>query len=391
MFSSLATFLFGAQPTSESTNSQANPVQNNANPNDTANDQPVGDVIEVTSTTPSVAGNNRGTVRLSNGKRGGAKNRRGRQRHQQNQQQQQQQQGGQRKQPATLTKLLTPNGECVIEDDFNEDEWYIVEKEDEEDDSLPRSDSEEELSLSKAAPSGSAAAANAAATTRRRQHINSHSLYSGPRPQQQRNHLQRTRAARTLSISTLSPPRSVPDSDNAVSQSLYAPVVVAAAAAISPSGSESSGGSGGSGKGLGSGVLMEESCMSVYHSIRSSQAGTESFVNLDLGSAELPQLEPEPEPAPAPVAAVVQQQQQQAPRNHNAYFDRHAAEKLKQQTLARQSQKSLGKQQHQQLCRSAMKRANKVREFQAKGQRPRRSDMQHCKLLSGANNNRKCC
>ncbi|XP_030560778.1 uncharacterized protein LOC115762621 isoform X1 [Drosophila novamexicana] len=421
MFSSLATFLFGAQPTSESTNSQANPVQNNANPNDTANDQPVGDVIEVTSTTPSVAGNNRGTVRLSNGKRGGAKNRRGRQRHQQNQQQQQQQQGGQRKQPATLTKLLTPNGECVIEDDFNEDEWYIVEKEDEEDDSLPRSDSEEELSLSKAAPSGSAAAANAAATTRRRQHINSHSLYSGPRPQQQRNHLQRTRAARTLSISTLSPPRSVPDSDNAVSQSLYAPVVVAAAAAISPSGSESSGGSGGSGKGLGSGVLMEESwyvtpppcftsigpinmeaspfenlliehpSMSVYHSIRSSQAGTESFVNLDLGSAELPQLEPEPEPAPAPVAAVVQQQQQQAPRNHNAYFDRHAAEKLKQQTLARQSQKSLGKQQHQQLCRSAMKRANKVREFQAKGQRPRRSDMQHCKLLSGANNNRKCC
>ncbi|XP_064542748.1 alpha-protein kinase 1 isoform X1 [Drosophila montana] len=412
MFSSLATFLFGAQPTSESTNpSQANPVQTNAN--DSGNDQPVGDVIEVTSTTPSVAGNNRGTVRLSNGKRGGAKNRRGRQRYQQQlqQQQQQQQQGGQRKQPPTLTKLLTPNGECVIEDDFNEDEWYIVEKEDEEDDSLPRSDSEEELSVSKAAPSGSGAAVTAAATTRRRQHINSHSLYSGPRPQQQRNHLQRTRAARTLSISTLSPPRTVPDdSDNAVSQSLYAPVVVAAAA-ISPSGSESSGG-----KGLGSGVLMEESwyvtpppcftsigpinmeaspfenlliehpSMSVYHSIRSSQAGTESFVNLDLGSAE-------PEPEPAPVSAVVQQQQQaqQAPRNHNAYFDRHAAEKLKQQTLARQSQKSHNKKQRQQLCRSAMKRANKVRDIQAKGQRSRRSDMQHCKLLSGANNNRKCC
>jgi len=48
--------------------------------------------------------------------------------------------------------------------------------------------------------------------------------------------------------------------------------------------------------------------------------------------------------------------------------------------------------QHQQLCRSAIKRANKVRDFQAKANRPRRSEMQHCKLVSGANNNRsKCC
>jgi len=40
----------------------------------------------------------------------------------------------------------------------------------------------------------------------------------------------------------------------------------------------------------------------------------------------------------------------------------------------------------------AIKRANKVRDFQAKANRPRRSEMQHCKLVSGANNNRsKCC
>lgn len=125
MFSSLATFLFGAQATSESTNCEANPVP--ANLNDSGNDQATaGDVIEVTSSTPSVAGNSRGTVRGS-GKRGGAKNRRARQRQQQ--QLQQQQLGGQRKQPPTITKLLTPNGESIIDEDIDEDEWYIVEKE----------------------------------------------------------------------------------------------------------------------------------------------------------------------------------------------------------------------------------------------------------------------
>ncbi|KAM8710206.1 hypothetical protein ACLKA7_016922 [Drosophila subpalustris] len=394
MFSSLATFLFGAQATSESTNCEANPVP--VNLNDSGNDQATasGDVIEVTSSTPSVAGNSRGTVRNGNGKRGGAKNRRARQR----QQQQQQQGQGQRKQAPTITKLLTPNGECSLDEDIDEDEWYIVEKEDEEEDSLPRSDSEEELSVvelqpkagSTAGGAGPGAGAGAAASGRRRQHLNSHSLYSGPRPQQQRNYLQRTRAARTLSISTLSPPRSVPAADNdndsaAISQSLYAPnVVIASAAAVSPCSSESSSdGSGGSGKGHGAGVLMEESCMSVYHSIRSSQAGTESFVNLDLGAAAAASQPVEPEPEP--VQAAVQQQ-----RSNSARFDRHAAAELKQQTLARHSQKSNNKKQHQQLCRSAIKRANKVRDIQAKGQRPRRSDMQHCKLVSGANNNRKC-
>lgn len=128
MFNSLATFLFGAQATSEpSDNCEANPVQQN--PNDSALNER--DVIEVTSSTPSVAGNNRGgTVRTNgngSGKRGGggAKQRRARQR-----QQQQQQQSGQRKQAPSITKLLTPSGERnVLEEDFNEDEWYIVEEE----------------------------------------------------------------------------------------------------------------------------------------------------------------------------------------------------------------------------------------------------------------------
>ncbi|XP_044313627.1 uncharacterized protein LOC108052045 isoform X2 [Drosophila rhopaloa] len=388
MLSSLASYLFGSPATSDSISQDASPAQspnNHSNP-DPSTDPSAGDVIEVTSSTPSVAGNNRGAVRASNGKRG--KNRRGKQQRISQQQQ--------RKQPA-ITKLLTPSGDS-IDEDFDEDEWYIVEKEDEEDDSLPRSDSEEELSVVEVsqsrgatAPSSSAGSSagghGPAAAARRRQHLNSHSLYSGPRPQQQRNYLQRSRVARPLSISTLSPPRSVPaqgpaDPDN-LGQSLYV---------ASPSGSDQ-----GLNLGLdrdrdqGANVLMEESCMSVYFSIKSTQEGTESFVNLDLGvSAEVPpqqREDPEPEAEPQDQRQVLQER-----RSHNARFDRHAAAQLKQQTLARQSQKSNNKKEHQQLCRSAIKRANKVRDFQAKANRPRRSEMQHCKLVSGANNNRsKCC
>ncbi|KAH8360660.1 hypothetical protein KR200_011698 [Drosophila serrata] len=442
MLSSLASYLFGSPATADSSSQEANPAQqSNSNPtsSDPATDPATaGDVIEVTSSTPSVAGSQRGqpAVRSSNGKRG--RNKRGKQQrnHQQQQQQQQQQQ---RKQPATITKLLTPSGE-TIDDDFDEDEWYIVEKEDEEDDSLPRSDSEEELSVVEVTQQQRGSTASAASTgghgqaasSRRRQHLNSHSLYSGPRPQQQRNYLQRSRVARPLSISTHSPPRSVPpvqglplplglplqlalpvtlDTDN-VTQSLYV---------ASPSGSDQAVTQG---AGAGAGVLMEESwyvtpppcftsigpinmetspfenlliehpSMSVYRSIRSTQEGTESFVNLDLGLSSELQAEPEaaveeaePEAEPEPQSQVLREQ-----RNNSARYDRHAAAQLKQQTLARQSQKSNNKKQHQQLCRSAIKRANKVRDFQAKANRPRRSEMQHCKLVSGANNNRsKCC
>ncbi|XP_034658183.1 uncharacterized protein LOC117894960 isoform X2 [Drosophila subobscura] len=397
MLSSLATFLFGAPAaTCESASNSSNEVNpEQAVCSDPCDNPSPGDVIEVTSSTPSVAGNssNRGPVRASpNGKRG--KNRRGKQ--QRNNQQQQQQQQQRKQQPASITKLLTPTGETPIDEDFDEDEWYIVEKEDEEDDSLPRSDSDEELSVVEVQqqPRASSTACHGQAASgssrHRRQHINSHSLYSGPRPQQQRNHLQRSRVARPLSISTLSPPRSVPpsslaDLDN-VSQSLYV---------ASPSGSDH-----GQALGLGQGgnVLMEESCMSVYRSIRSTQEGTESFVNLDLGvAAEAPQtelqeelpaeLELEPEQAQVQVQARALHEQ----RPNSARFDRHAAAQLKQETLARQGQKSNNKKQHQQLCRSAIKRSNKVRDFQAKSHRPRRSEMQHCKLVSGANNNRKCC
>ncbi|XP_017844274.1 uncharacterized protein LOC108600942 isoform X2 [Drosophila busckii] len=374
MLSSLATFLFGAQQATDTSEANAAQQSNAKSNQEPAQEPTAGDVIEVTSSTPSVAGNSRGTVQR--GKRAAGKNKRGKA----NKQRSSSSSGSNKQQP-NLSKLLSPNQE----EDFDEDEWYIVEKQDEEDgesDSLPRSDSEEELSVGELLPKPNVAAiaAAAAAAARRRQHVNTHSLYSGPRPQQQRNYLQRTRAAaRPLSISTLSPPRSVHaaagDSDTTgllISQSLYAP-------SLSPTGSELA-------AGAGAGALMEESCMSVYHSIRSSQAGTESFVNLDLAAAEATESAAAVATPQAATVAVSQSQ-----RSHSARYDRHAAAELKQQTLARQSQKSNTKKQQQQLGRSAIKRGNKVRDAQAKGQRPRRSDMQHCKLVSGANNNRKCC
>lgn len=125
MLSSLASYLFGSA-TSDSISQEANPAQNRTNASNAnsssspgpTSDPAAGDVIEVTSSTPSVAGSSRGAVRASNGKRG--KNRRGKQQRT-NQQQQ-------RKQQPAITKLLTPSGE-IVDEDFDEDEWYIVEKE----------------------------------------------------------------------------------------------------------------------------------------------------------------------------------------------------------------------------------------------------------------------
>lgn len=72
--------------------------------------------------------------------------------------------------------------------------------------------------------------------------------------------------------------------------------------------------------------------MSVYHSIRSSQAGTESFVNLDLGAAEST-AEPEPEPMTPEEQAQLERQN----RATSARFDRHHAAEQKKIELARRS------------------------------------------------------
>lgn len=120
-----------------------------------------------------------------------------------------------------------------------------------------------------ATSSGTSLVPTGPAYRRRQLHLQTHSLYSGPRPHQHRNRMSRTLNIRVpLTMSALSPPRIVPisdaasngngsgsgnggdDSDNSLTQSLYAPP-----SALSPCNSESSDGS----TGHGSVVLMEES------------------------------------------------------------------------------------------------------------------------------------
>ena len=65
-------------------------------------------------------------------------------------------------------------------------------------------------------------------------------------------------------------------------------------------------------------------------------------------------------------------------------------QQVKQVIAMKQSQKSHEKKNRQQFCRNAIERGNKVREVNSKGGRQKRSDMTHCKVISRANNNRKC-
>lgn len=66
------------------------------------------------------------------------------------------------------------------------------------------------------------------------------------------------------------------------------------------------------------------------------------------------------------------------------------AQQVKQVVALKHSQKLHDKKNRQQMCRNAMERGNKVREANCKGGRQKRSDMTHCKVISRANNNRKC-
>lgn len=484
MFSSLASLIFGSN-TSATTNSEENNHQPNGGEegqNQEFNDQrenltriDEANTINVTSSTPSVTGtrsiNDTATTtavrqvgkRNNSNNNNNRRNKNNRQRRQAQLQQQQQQQ--QAKSTPSLAKLLTPNESS--DEDLDENDWFIVEKEDEEDSSLPRTDSEEELSVVEVKGNHSIVPASQQQQQQRhrRQHINSHSLYSGPRPQQQRNLLQRARnsnAARnaaSLSVSTLSSPlRDVAaaagpsgsgSSDETVSrnnslaladaecisQSLY----VTAPIAIRSGGNDL----------LGANIGMEESwfvtpppcftsigpinmetspyenlliehpSMSVYHSIRSAQEAAESFVNLDLGigggnnvvvvgGGNANRVGDDQRPRRRPVVAATVSvasaaetaiavrpdqtaAQPQTTRGTSARADRFTATQMKQELFARSTQKSHEKKERQYLCRGAIKRSNKARDFESRGNRQRRSDMQHCKVLSGANNNRKCC
>lgn len=76
-------------------------------------------------------------------------------------------------------------------------------------------------------------------------------------------------------------------------------------------------------------------------------------------------------------------------RNQN-HVNNLTAQQVKQVVALKHSQKMHDKKIRQQMCRNAMERGNKVREANCKGGRQKRSDMTHCKVISRANNNRKC-
>ncbi|XP_030385013.1 uncharacterized protein LOC115632138 isoform X1 [Scaptodrosophila lebanonensis] len=392
MLNSLATYLFGSQPKSESTSSEADP-EPKANGIKECTIQAGDDVIEVTSLTPSVA-STRGSGQVNS--KPGKKSRRG-------------------KQPKQQSKQSKRPTNCADED--IDDDWCIIDNEEDQEGEkenalLPRNETEEELTVVEAPTKPTAALA--APIARRLHHKASHSLYSGPRPQQQRNYLQRIRSTLPLSGPALGPARTGPQrsAENDVTQSLFAPAPLLAVAAapceddangqdvpavgalvmeeswyvtpppcftsIGPINMEAS---------PFENLLIEHPSMSVYHSIRSSQAGIDNSASLDLRELQASQFIQQEEPTQTqlvPAAPILAER-----RNQSARHDRQAAAELKQQVLARQSQKSNKKDQHQQLCRSALSRTNKVRD--PKANRHRRSDMQHFKVISGANNNRKCC
>lgn len=65
-------------------------------------------------------------------------------------------------------------------------------------------------------------------------------------------------------------------------------------------------------------------------------------------------------------------------------------QQVKQAISVKHSQKAHERKTRQQIARNAIERSNKVREVNGKGGRQKRSDMTHCKVISRANNNRKC-
>lgn len=125
-------------------------------------------------------------------------------------------------------------------------------------------------------------------------------------------------------------------------------------------------------------LLIEHPSMSVYRSIRSAQEAGADFES----DIEHSQLRPTTNRSSVRVMPVVH-------RNMNR-VEHLTKQQFKENLLLRNSQKVQENKERQNNCSRAIKRANKVREINSKGRRQRRSDQQHCKIISGANNNRKC-
>lgn len=458
MFSSLASFIFGSN-TPASTNCDTNRAES-SEIQETENQQGIANTtldeentIEVTSLTPSVTGasallGRRGS--LGAPKRG--KNKRTNSWQNKKTKSEKPKRRGSPSVGGTpaITKLLTPNDSC--DEDIDEDEWYIVEKEDEdgEDSSLPRTDSEEEIHqiVEVTKPKQTVAAQQ-----KRLQHINSHSLYSGPRPQKQRNYLQKSRANNNrssgLSVSTLSPSRVVNvgrngQAEGGITRSLYvapsteknelaalagpAPVLAPVLPVIKPSFAEvAANGHGALCMTLNydednlkinnkmeeswfvtpppcftsigpiniqsspyENLLIEHPSMSVYHSIRKAE---ESFIKLNLSVKEVKELEKKSEKIVAKQKEMNNRKTNQTIQQRSATsarIDRQAAAQLREEMLTMSVQKLQMKNERKDLRRSAIIRSNKARDVQSRNYVQRRSDRQQYQMVSGANNNRKC-
>ncbi|XP_058983386.1 putative uncharacterized protein DDB_G0285119 isoform X2 [Musca domestica] len=422
MLSSIASYLFGSNTT---TATNPNPSDAKSNESDIKEnvDNPttkvdVDNLIEVTSLTPSVTGaaaiSSSGITATSTNTNSRAI-RRGKNKRNNTRQQNKRKGGGggavrsNSTKSTDSTKSLTKSSSSrsdSCDEDFDEDEWFIVEKEDDDEDvsqsrnGSEKATSEPTLVVVKSVKQPTIAP-SPLAQQRRQQHINSHSLYSGPRPQKQRNHLQKSRTNNNnsprnsgLSVSTLSPSRTVNESRNGkntgitadvaggISRSLYV-VPSSAPVAVADKG----------GKvampvnGIGIGKNMDESCMSVYHSIRSVQDTAESYIEFDLDDVKKTKKDKKT----ANNKENVQRKNSQAVQQRSSAgfrLDRQSVAQLKQELMARTAQKTQSKKERKEICRSAIKRANKVRDVQSKNHTSRRADRQYFKVVSGANNNR---
>jgi len=141
-------------------------------------------------------------------------------------------------------------------------------------------------------------------------------------------------------------------------------------------------------------LLIEHPSMSVYHSIRSMQQSSEDDEDIEeQDGMVLVNVAAQAQPA-SPIHPASDRNSGHTARVARARSDHHVdhmtVQQVKQVVALKQSQKEKEKRNRQQMCRNAIERNNKVREVNCKGGRQKRSDMNHCKVLSRANNNRKC-
>ncbi|XP_011291129.1 uncharacterized protein LOC101894804 isoform X1 [Musca domestica] len=452
MLSSIASYLFGSNTT---TATNPNPSDAKSNESDIKEnvDNPttkvdVDNLIEVTSLTPSVTGaaaiSSSGITATSTSTNSRAI-RRGKNKRNNTRQQNKRKGGGggavrsNSTKSTDSTKSLTKSSSSrsdSCDEDFDEDEWFIVEKEDDDEDvsqsrnGSEKATSEPTLVVVKSVKQPTIAP-SPLAQQRRQQHINSHSLYSGPRPQKQRNHLQKSRTNNNnsprnsgLSVSTLSPSRTVNESRNGkntgitsdvaggISRSLYV-VPSSAPVAVADKGGKVAMPVNGIGIGKNmdeswfvtpppcftsigpinmeaspyENLLIEHPSMSVYHSIRSVQDTAESYIEFDLDDVKKTKKDKKT----ANNKENVQRKNSQAVQQRSSAgfrLDRQSVAQLKQELMARTAQKTQSKKERKEICRSAIKRANKVRDVQSKNHTSRRADRQYFKVVSGANNNR---